>query len=86
MSHLAVQILVGFFCGLSGAALKSLLMSRFFMTGGKSFSVLAIIGRFVIDVGLLFATHYWIGALIACALGLTADQVYFIWQSRREKG
>lgn len=86
MSNLFMQILLGFLLGVCGAALKAVLMERYFLKGNDILSVLVFVGRLIIDVVVLFAMHYWIPALIASAFGLCTDQVYFLLKLRRKRG
>lgn len=86
MNELWQQIAIGLLVGGLGAALKCFLMLRFFMTGNKALTVLVLTGRLVIDVVALFLMHYWLAALIACAVGLVCDQVYLVLRSLRQRG
>lgn len=80
------MIMLGLIVGACGAAIKAVLMQCFFLRGKKSLSVLAFSARLVIDIGVLFALHHMIPALIAAAFGLSLDQIYFVASAQRQKG
>ncbi len=80
------MIMLGLIVGACGAAVKAVLMQCFFLKGKKSLSILAFSARLVIDVGVLFALHHMTAALIAAAIGLCLDQIYFVASAQRQKG
>ncbi|MFP5527491.1 hypothetical protein ACLGL1_03280 [Peptococcus simiae] len=80
-------IVMGFLLGLAASGLKIFLTERFFLNQPwRAGTAMVLIVRILLDIGVLFAMHFQLSAMVAAAIGLTVDPIYFLTYIWRKKG
>ena len=80
-------VALGLFLGLLASAVKIFFSERYFFKKPGALNVAPVlIIRGVLDIGVLYAMHFQLPAMVAAAIGLTVDPIYFITYIWRKKG